>query len=132
MGDEIAVGGVEERALEDRRRALTGIRLTPALVERPLGQAQDRLDALARLASQLHPKKPLERGYAIVRGADGVVTSREGAARETALTLEFRDGEIAVGVGDAPPPAPPPPPKPARARKSPPKDANPRQDDLFG
>ncbi|MEP1420974.1 MAG: exodeoxyribonuclease VII large subunit [Erythrobacter sp.] len=132
------------QALEKRRDAHARVRLTPELVTRPIAQGQSKLDSLARLAEQLHPKKPLERGYAIVRGDNGaVITKQSEASKHSALNLEFKDGELAVGVGDAPlsnpsPPSPPPPNQPpARAaavkgRKSTPKASNPRQDDLFG
>lgn len=122
------------QALAGRRDRLERVRLDRVLVDRPIARAQDRLDALARLASQLHPKKPLERGYAIVRGSSGVVTSRAVAAGEATLTLEFRDGELGVGVGDAPPPAAPPPaPAPRKpAKKAARAEQSPRQDDLFG
>ena len=122
------------RAHSDATQRLARARLAPSLVERPLALSRDRLASLARLASQLHPERPLERGYAIVRNPQGTaLTDRSQAERERSLTLQFRDGEMSVGVGDAPPPAPAPtpaPPKPARkARSTPP---NPRQDDLFG
>jgi exodeoxyribonuclease VII large subunit len=122
-------------AQAQRAERLERVRLVPALIERPRAAAQDRLDALARLALQLHPKKPLERGYAIVRTAAGeVLASHAAASRESALTLEFRDGTLAVGVGEPsgggpatrPPPTKPPP------RKSPARPAPPPQDDLFG
>lgn len=119
------------------RDRLARVRLVPALVERPIARSQDRLDALARLAGQLHPERPLERGYAMVRAPGGeVVTSSAAASRHSALTLKFRDGELAVGVGDGAPPAPPPPPAPAQRpapkRKAPHKPVNDAQDDLFG
>ena len=116
-----------DQALSQRKERLDRVRLTPTLVQRPLGQAGDRLASLVRLAEQLHPKKPLERGYAIVRSGSGdVLPSRAQAAAESALSLEFRDGLLDVGVGTAPSPAPKP------KRKAPPKPANPDQEDLFG
>jgi exodeoxyribonuclease VII large subunit len=69
----------------------------------------------------------------------GVVTARGEAARHTALSLKFKDGELMVGVGDTPPtaieretprPAPPRPAPPKKKSKQAPP--NPRQDDLFG
>lgn len=122
------------RAHSDAAQRLARARLAPSLVERPLALSRDRLASLARLASQLHPERPLERGYAIVRNPQGTaLTDKSQAERERSLTLQFRDGQLSVGVGDAPPPAPAPtpaPPKPAKkARSTPP---NPRQDDLFG
>ncbi|WP_298306650.1 exodeoxyribonuclease VII large subunit [uncultured Erythrobacter sp.] len=126
------------QAHDTRKDRLVRAKLSPELVTRPIAQGQNRLDALARLVEQLHPKKPLERGYAMVRDGDRrVVTTFEEAASKPALNLEFKDGELSVGVGDAPPPAqakaqpkapPPAPPK----RKTRPTAPNPAQDDLFG
>ncbi len=121
--------GVLTRAHRDAGARLMNARLVPSLVERPIATAQARLDALARLASQLHPEKPLERGYAIVRAADGTaITARAKAAEQAALTLQFRDGDL--GVVPAGSPLPPVSPKPAKRPK--PAPANTRQDDLFG
>ncbi len=119
-----------ERALEERQRRLGNSRLVPALIERPLAASRERLAALSRIASQLHPEKPLERGYAIVRDAAGkALTGKAQAEAERALTLQFKDGNLGVGVGDAPPPAPPV--KKPRASK-PRAQSQPEQDDLFG
>ena len=118
------------RASRDAAQRLQSARLVPALVERPLAQSRDRLAALSRLASQLHPEKPLERGYAIVRDAAGkALTNRVQAAQEATLSLQFRDGSLDVAAaGSAPPPAPPAKPK-RRAKPTPATDA---QEDLFG
>lgn len=128
-GERLARAGLTARLIE-RPVALAGerlarVRLTPALVERPLAQAQQRLDALSRLADQLHPEKPLERGYAIIRnGAGEAITSKAAAAQESALTLQFRDGQLAV----TPTGTPAPKPAAARSARSP---SGFRQDDLF-
>jgi len=115
------------RSAAEAQRRLERARLSPALIERPLRQGGDRLAALARVMSQLHPEKPLERGYAIIRDAGGkAITTRTEAASEAALTVQFRDGTIGVvPTGSAPPPAAPAP------RKRP-SSAAPHQDDLFG
>lgn len=123
------------RSASEAQRRLERARLSPALIERPLRSGTDRLAALARVMSQLHPEKPLARGYAIVRGAGGkAMTSRAEAAAEAALTLQFRDGTLPViPAGAAPPPPPPPTPPAPRARPAPgPAAGSPRQDDLFG
>ncbi|QDH33309.1 exodeoxyribonuclease VII large subunit [Porphyrobacter sp. YT40] len=119
------------RASAEAQRRLERARLAPALVERPLRQGADRLAALTRVMSQLHPEKPLERGYAIVRGAAGqALTTRAEAAGEARLLVQFRDGTLAALPADgAPPPAPTPSPAPARKR---PASRPPAQDDLFG
>ncbi len=112
------------RSAAEAARRLERARLIPALAERPLHDRATRLAALSRVMSQLHPEKPLERGYAIIRAASGkALTTRADAAREAALVLQFRDGRLdAVPAGSA---APPPIPKPR-------SKAAPKQDDLFG
>ncbi len=117
------------RTHRDAAANLANARLAPALIQRPLFAAREKLHALARLASQLHPEKPLERGYAIVRAADGTaVTARAQAATQAALTLQFRDGELGVVPAGSSPSATAPGP----SKKPKPSPANPRQDDLFG
>lgn len=121
------------RTAAEAQRRLARAQLTPALIERPLRHGTDRLAALARVMSQLHPEKPLERGYAIIRDAQGrALTSRAEAAGAPLLALQFRDGTLDAvpsADGPAPPPHPPPAPPPARRRSAP---AKPAQDDLFG
>ncbi|MEO0462514.1 MAG: exodeoxyribonuclease VII large subunit [Pseudomonadota bacterium] len=120
---------VLQRAHADAANRAARVRLTPALVERPIARARDQLDALTRIASQLHPEKPLERGYAIVRGADGTaLTGKAQAGKESELTLQFADGALtAIPAGTSAPRKPAA--KPARAPK--PKGPS-GQEDLFG
>jgi len=112
-------------ALASERLART--RLTPQLVQRPLTHAQQRLDALSRLAEQLHPKKPLQRGFALILDAAGQpITTRAAAATQAELTAEFADGQITLApVGPSPTPKPRAAPRPAKPPAA-------RQDDLFG
>ncbi|MEM7665313.1 MAG: exodeoxyribonuclease VII large subunit [Pseudomonadota bacterium] len=120
------------QAITQRKDRLERVRLGPTLVERPLRAGQDRLASLTRLASQLHPEKPLERGYAIVRDSDGkALTGKAQAEKERALSLQFKDGRLDVGVGDAPPPARKAPVR-KPAKKSASRMPSPTQDDLFG
>ncbi|MFO6446549.1 exodeoxyribonuclease VII large subunit [Erythrobacter sp. NE805] len=116
------------RTAAEAQRRLDRARLAPALIERPLRHGHDRLAALARVMSQLHPEKPLERGYAIIRDGSGkALTTRAEAAGEALLHVQFRDGALsAVPASSAPPP--PPPPAPRRRPAAPPA----AQDDLFG
>jgi exodeoxyribonuclease VII large subunit len=118
------------RSTAEAARRLERARLVPALLERPLRERTDRLAALTRVMSQLHPEKPLDRGYAIIRDAAGkALTTRAEAAGEAALVLQFRDGRLdAVPAGTAP--APPAKSRPARAPSNP--ATPPKQDDLFG
>ena len=118
--------GLLTRSHGEAQRRLAATRLVPALVQRPLRDAGERLGALARLAEQLHPDKPLARGYAIVRSASGeVLTNKTRAAKELSLSLRFADGVLEVVPGGS---------GPGKARSATPKPApsGPRQDDLFG
>jgi exodeoxyribonuclease VII large subunit len=117
------------RSAAEAQRRLDRARLSPTLIERPLRQGSDRLAALTRVMSQLHPEKPLERGYAIVRDAGGkALTTRAEAAGEAALTLQFRDGTLAAVPAGHAPTAPPPPAVPPRKRAA---SRVATQDDLF-
>ena len=93
---------------------LAAAKLRPALVTGPIGDARERLDRLWRLAEQLHPDKPLQRGYArIERREGGVVASTAEARAAGALTLHFADGQVAARVeGERAAPYPKPKPRP--------------------
>ncbi|WP_133366269.1 exodeoxyribonuclease VII large subunit [Qipengyuania sediminis] len=112
---------VLERAHRDAERKLAGMRLSPALLQRPLAERRDRLASLARLAGQLHPDRPLARGYVRVTGAGGTsITTRAAGAAEERLRLHFTDGMLDVVPGTAPRPRPRP------------SGPAPWQEDLFG
>ena len=113
---------------------MRSVRLTSALVKRPLDSAQSRLDALARLVGQLHPEKPLERGYAIVKNADGkALTTRAQATGEATLSLKFKDGAMDVApLGEGAPPPSKAAASPARRTKSAKSSGPTAQEDLFG
>lgn len=72
--------------------------------ERRLDEARQRLTALARLNETLSYRATLGRGYAVIHGADHVVTRRAEAAELSELTIEFVDGKL--DVAPAEPPAP--------------------------
>jgi len=79
--------------------------LHPRLLTRRVEQGQQRLDALTRLASSLHPEAPLKRGFARVTDADGkTIMSRAAALKAGDVTLRFVDGEVGSVVhgSDAP------------------------------
>ncbi len=130
--------GALRRSILDQRLSAARDRLDRAaipasLVTRPLDEARQRLDALWRLARQVSPDGPLQRGYARVSALDGsVITSRAEAAAAVHMKLHFRDGEIAAAVSDSVAESEQPAPK---ARKSSPKrvkkPADDRQQDLF-
>ena len=111
-------------------RDLAAVRLSPALVERPLADRREKLAALQRLAEQLHPDRPLQRGYVRVTGPDdATVTTRAAATHLATLNLHFADGTLSVATGDMPSAAAPSS-KPAKPRKRPGGNGA-RQVDLF-
>lgn len=120
------------RTVQQAQLRLANARLKPVLVTRPMAQKRDALVSLARLASQFHPEKPLERGYAIVRdGAGKAMTSRQQARSESALALQFADGALDVSVR-ADGGAKKPQSTVKRAKKQTKMGSHPAQDDLFG
>lgn len=83
--------------MERAQDRLASARLDPALVTRRLAEGGQRLAALARLAEQLHPEKPLQRGYAMVLDQNGkAVTSRASAQSKQTLDIRFADGDLSV------------------------------------
>lgn len=100
------------RGLGDRARLsgnalqLASVRLTPALLTRPLGIKGERLAALERVRMQLDPRAPLRRGYVLVSDNSGqVVKSAASARTHGSLVLEFEDGKLDVTPGEANAPA---------------------------
>jgi len=63
-------------------------------------QQTGKLDALDRLRLTLGYKATLDRGYAVVRSADGdVLTTQKAAKSHVALDIEFADGTLNIGTG---------------------------------
>ncbi|WP_219894079.1 exodeoxyribonuclease VII large subunit [Aquisediminimonas profunda] len=73
--------------------------LRPVMLTQRLANAEQRLAQIWRLAESLHPEKPLQRGYVLVKDRQGgVVSSVTNANRAKMLTLTFADGEVPVRV----------------------------------
>ena len=84
------------------RERLAAARLRSGLVTTRIGEARERLDRLWRLAEQLHPDRPLARGYARVEARDGKVVASSMAAKSAgAVTLVFADGRVGARVEGA-------------------------------
>jgi exodeoxyribonuclease VII large subunit len=74
-------------------------RLNPALnlgFSRRLADARKELAGQARTLHSLSYRATLERGFAVVRDADHVISTQEQAQKATALELEFKDGRIKI------------------------------------
>ena len=56
------------------------------------------LNARARLLDGLGYHATLERGYAVVRSNDAVITKASSAATKNDLEIEFRDGRVSVST----------------------------------
>ena len=85
---------------------------------------RERLERLDRMRQTLGYTETLKRGYAVVRGPDGVVTSQGVAEKQPGLEIEFADGKLAVIPGGGGSVAPP------KAKKKKP-DPGPSQGSLF-
>ncbi len=84
------------------KQRLDAARLNPAIITRSIAQRRDQLAGLQRLAGQLHPERPLQRGYAMVLDQEGRPVTRAADARKQALlTLRFSDGELHAAPGDS-------------------------------
>ena len=126
LGELRLTPAVLQRNLRDAGRDLSALRLAPTLVERRIRDARNRLAGTARVMRSLDPDAVLARGYVRVTGADGrTLTDRADAAKEAALTLKFRDGDLVAVPAGAP--ASPPARRPKRQ-----SGTAPGQEDLFG
>lgn len=142
---EARLGPALQRSVDWKRERLASLRLSAHPIARDVAQKRQRLeevarrlgdaggrkvtelrgrlDAADRLRETLGYKATLERGYAVVRGDAGVVTSKAAALEATGLEIEFSDGTVRIGSG-----------KSARkpAKKEPvQKDKGPEQGSLF-
>jgi exodeoxyribonuclease VII large subunit len=123
---------LRQRAERDRGR-LDALRLRPETLQRQITERRNRLEATWRLALSLDPRRPLERGFAMV-SANGRLITGKGAAQDAgAMTLTFRDGSIDVAVSEGlePNPIPALSSLPKRARRNAGRGDKPGQHDLF-
>ena len=117
--------GLLHRAVDSDRRRLkdTGARLNVHALRRDIGQKhrdlagvstrftqvadnqirvwRDRIVGLERLRQTVGYEATLNRGYAVVRGGAGVVTSKADASKEKSLEIQFADGRLTLGAGKA-------------------------------
>ena len=128
-GDLAHAAGALRPALLSQRLSRAGerlaaIRLRAEPIQARIADGHVALDRLWRILEQLHPDKPLHRGYVRVeKRGGGVLTDAASAKAAGLLTLHFADGKLDARVenGAAPPYAKP------RSKEEP----APRQQDLF-
>lgn len=85
-----------KRAVEGRQQI---DRLAPALdlvVRRRVGEAQKELASQTRTMHSVSYQATLERGFAVVRDGDRVISSKDNAKTASALELEFKDGRVKI------------------------------------
>ncbi|MEP2989698.1 MAG: exodeoxyribonuclease VII large subunit [Parasphingorhabdus sp.] len=87
--------------LDRAKERLNRFEMPASMIQRPLDEAKQRLDAIWRVAQQVSPDGPLKRGYARVSGSDGDhIGSRAGAKTAGAINLHFHDGDVGAQVVD--------------------------------
>jgi exodeoxyribonuclease VII large subunit len=130
--------GMLDRPRRQQGERLAGVaaRMQPAAL-RLLARAGERMESLDKLRQSLNPKRPFERGFALVRHQDGrlATVGADLAAGET-ISLEFLDAtRQAIVDGESPPSRPPraepPPPKGALKPGKGARANDPGQGDLF-
>ncbi|MCU4229464.1 exodeoxyribonuclease VII large subunit, partial [Vibrio cholerae] len=97
--------GYARRSTVQGRAALDGLtRRLAAQAPRLTAERAEALATLDRLRQTLGHTETLRRGFAIVRGPDGLVTSVAAAAAAPQLQVQFHDGALTVrpldGGGD--------------------------------
>ena len=98
---------------------LAAQRLPTAQLQRQVSNAQNRLDVLARLATSLHPLAPLERGFAKISDGDGKTIMGTDAAKAAGqVSIRFADGSVDAVIGGAAPRPRPAKPAPLAAQNS--------------
>lgn len=108
------------KAIDSQSERLEGLeaRLKQAMA-RAIGQRQETLTRLDRMRHTLGYDQTLKRGFAVIHGAEGVVTTAAEAGKLTHFEIQFADGRVPAGPGGA---------RPERSRK---KDGGPAQGSLF-
>lgn len=94
------VAAVTRRAIDTQseRLAALGARLDNG-GQRVVPQRREAMMRLDRMRQTLGYEQTLKRGFAVVRGGDGVVTSAAAAGKLTHFEIEFTDGRIAAAPG---------------------------------
>ncbi|SLN21407.1 Exodeoxyribonuclease 7 large subunit [Roseovarius albus] len=92
---------LRENARRQKDLAQIGARFNTAAT-RQVGTWRDRLEGLERLRQTVGYEATLNRGYAVVRKGDKVLTTKEKAQKEAALDVQFADGVLPVQVGGSP------------------------------
>ncbi len=127
-GEAARLAGLGGRLAEPARRELARLepdRRLAAAWQRRLAQARERLAALGQMLGALSYEQVLERGFALVHGPAGLVTSATAVKPGVALDLQFADGRAgAVGAGEVGSGGAAPPRKAAKSRSETPEQGS--------
>ncbi|MBB1498237.1 exodeoxyribonuclease VII large subunit [Paracoccus sp. MC1862] len=93
---DTAQARLQRRQTEGRARMDEAGRRLDALGPVLTAERREELETLDRLRQTLGHAETLRRGFAIVRGPEGLVTSASVAGKAAALEIEFHDGRVAV------------------------------------
>ena len=96
---------IRERPAEARLRLDAARRLTRCGQQIRI-ERRESLDALGRVLESVSYRKVLERGYAVVRGPEGLVAGAAAVTPGLALDIEFADGHVAAQATGATKPSP--------------------------
>lgn len=107
---------IEQRIDQDGRDLGRMTKAAESAIDRFLKVEKDRLDGLDRVLQANSFERVLDRGFVLVRDADGTpLTSAEDARDGQVVTLRFRDGERGAVIGaSGPRPRSKPAPAPAQ------------------
>jgi exodeoxyribonuclease VII large subunit len=90
------IQGARRDASQAGRRISTAVGRLGPVSRRAVGREQERAGARERRLHLLDPRRVIERGYAILRGPEGVVRRTDQAPEGTPLTAELRDGRLRI------------------------------------
>jgi exodeoxyribonuclease VII large subunit len=84
-----------ERMLQQARFDRAGKSLSD-VARRQIDRWRNQIDAAERLRLTLGYEATLERGFAVVRSGETLITSTQAAQQHTSLEIQFRDGKLTV------------------------------------
>ena len=90
-----------ERQHDVAAERLARVGLDVRLVDRVLARAADQFSNRIRLMEQLHPERPLQRGYALISAPDGAALTTAASARAAGqFQVKFADGSLGAIATD--------------------------------
>ncbi|MEO8530727.1 MAG: exodeoxyribonuclease VII large subunit [Deltaproteobacteria bacterium] len=94
----LSLGVLRGRIIQYSQRLETRSARLAALMAGALDKPRERLAGLERMRQTLGYTETLKRGYAVVRGEGGVITTKAAASVSARLEIEFQDGKLELGA----------------------------------